>query len=433
MLTHVDQRQFGRQLLDQVIAAGYPDCEVYISRASILSLELRDRTATLPLYGGEQGYQLRVMKNGRLVTVFSDVFTDKAFESILPMLAGRGLAVPEGFVLSQPSAPFEAQSMFDATILDVPLSDKWRLVHELCDQADAQNFFVKQIPLGQYRQMLETVTYLGSSGAEMSFESSGLQLLVHVNGRKGEQSSSGVGISLATRWDRLSVSEAAEMAAETARIKLHPLEFELDRYPVVFRPYAGALLVFLAWSLFGDPQSARFDPNFRLVDRPGLPHAPGSSPFDCEGTPCQDTRLVDKGRVCGLLTDRLGGARLGLNSTGSARLSGVSGLRSISVSNLLLEPQDAFSEFPDSPFLEILLLEVPADLRSEPGRLKLQATGIIHNQEGSLPCGSFPVYLPVDGFPGPILSVGSDLRFYPLGSGGIFGAPSFTCMDVTLQ
>jgi hypothetical protein len=288
--------------------------------------------------------------------------------------------------------------------------------------------------------LLETVTYLNHNNICLSFASSGIQLLVNAIARKGDRVGHGVGISLASHYNQLSIDEAAEMAAENARLKLFEQKLEKTTWSVLLRPYAASLLVYLAWLMVNgsigsgdDPTSLNFANDFDILDNPNIPKAPGSTPFDCEGTITAQRHIIKNGKFQSLLRDRLDGAMNKLESTGSARLMGISGARYKSVSNLYLASRDLLLELPDEDFLEIHLLEIPADFSLSDTHLKLTGAGFLHSKDEIEPCSNIQLLLPMDCFPGCLPSIGYDLKFFPFGNTGIFGSPSIILEGIEVQ
>jgi len=75
-----------------------------------------------------------------------------------------------------------------------------------------------------------------------------------------------------------------------------------------------------------------------IVDSPKDFSSLGSYPFDDEGTPAQTTPVVNKGVVCGYLTDRNIGAALKMKSTGNSRSFWYDTAPKVRMSNFVMLP-----------------------------------------------------------------------------------------------
>jgi len=123
--------------------------------------------------------------------------------------------------------------------------------------------------------------------------------------------------------------EQLELARETAPAPQ-------GEVPVIFTPLgvASALMLPLTLGfngrnvlqgtspLIGQRGKPVFDRRLSLWDDPTIPYAPGSRPWDDEGTPSQRTPLIQEGVVAHFLYDLQTAAKAGARSTGNAGRAG---------------------------------------------------------------------------------------------------------------
>ncbi len=431
-MSKINYNDFTDKLIDRLNELGFNQNEVYISKSSILGLEKRNGKLVIPQFMGEHGFQIRTIADGILRTCYSDDFSDTGIENIQRHLSFGGVKFKKEYSFSlKENDELSKLDEFEENLHLIPLFDKWNLVDELIEKTYEQNIFIKMIPQAQYRQIQETVHYGNNNGVRRSFFSEGFQLSVNAMGRKGNLHSNGLGVSLATKFEKLRLNDVAEMAGENARIKLFRDNIESGNYSVLFKPYAATMLSYLVWSLITGklnpdihPEEMKFSKKMNIIDNPLLKEAPGSTPFDCEGSSTMITDIIRDGEFKNKLSSRQASVLFGTENTASARLSSVSGIRFISVSNMYIEPQDALTAIPDDDFLEVHLLELPPDLFYEENKMKLMASGTLRTKNDSLPFSGVAISIPLDDFPGNVKSVGYDLNFYSIGQDGIFGGPS---------
>jgi PmbA protein len=119
--------------------------------------------------------------------------------------------------------------------------------------------------------------------------------------------------------------------------------------PVVFDPEVARSLVGTVFSvangssfwrkstyLLGREGTLIASPLVTIVDRPHMPRAPGSRPFDGDGLPTRDNTLVRAGVLETVLCDTYAARKLGRKSTGSSG-RGIGGNPGPTTSNLILE------------------------------------------------------------------------------------------------
>ncbi len=166
-----------------------------------------------------------------------------------------------------------------------------------------------------------------------------------------EETGTGMDFATSTRFKNINFEEIGKNSSETALKQLGKKKIETFVGDIVFHPFAFADLLqqILAPELYGDNVFKKKTPfysklnqkistkNFTLIDNGLYPAGLGSSSFDDEGTPTQETVLLEKGVLKGFLYDNYWAGREKVESTGNASRS-YSGEPSISFSNLIVKP-----------------------------------------------------------------------------------------------
>jgi len=133
-------------------------------------------------------------------------------------------------------------------------------------------------------------------------------------------------------WHDLEDPEA--IGRESARrtiARLDPRKLSTRRAPVLFAPeIARGLIGHFGAAIRGSSQYRQasfllnaagqqvFPPGFSIAERPHIPKAMGSAPFDEEGVATRDRELVADGVLTGYILSSYSARRLGLSTTGNA-------------------------------------------------------------------------------------------------------------------
>ena len=133
-------------------------------------------------------------------------------------------------------------------------------------------------------------------------------------------------------WHELEQAEA--IGRESARrtiARLGPRRLSTRRAPVLFVPeIARGLIGHFTAAIRGSSQYRQssfllnsvgqqvFPPGFSIAERPHIPKAVGSAPFDDEGVATQDRELVADGVLTGYILSSYSARKLGLETTGNA-------------------------------------------------------------------------------------------------------------------
>ena len=149
---------------------------------------------------------------------------------------------------------------------------------------------------------------------------------------KGDDMQRDYWYSSARDWRELEAAEA--IGRESARrtlARLGPRKLTTRRAPVLFAPeLARGLIGHFVGAIRGSSQYRQssfllnsageqiFPRGFSIAERPHLPKAMGSAPFDDEGVATRDRELVADGILTGYILSSYSARKLGLNTTGNA-------------------------------------------------------------------------------------------------------------------
>ena len=169
-----------------------------------------------------------------------------------------------------------------------------------------------------------------------------------VVGQDGDDMQRDYWYSAARDWRGLEdVEDVGRRAAEKAVQRLGAGKLSTRKAPVLFAPelarglighFTGAIggaAQYRRSSFLLDAKGAQVFPDWMsLVERPHLPGALGSAPFDSEGVATRDREIVVDGKLDGYLLDSYSARKLGLVTTGNA-----GGVHNLVVQGRMLDPK----------------------------------------------------------------------------------------------
>lgn len=166
-------------------------------------------------------------------------------------------------------------------------------------------------------------------------------------------------------------ADVGRTAGERAVMRLSPVKLKSGPMPVVFDPRVGSsLLGHLATAISGGAIARKtsflldklgkpiFANGIEVIDDPLRARGLRSRPFDGEGLPVQQSRLIDDGILTGWLLDSASARQLGLQPTGHAARG--AGAPSVGVSNLhmaagTVSPAELMADIKDGIYVTDLI------------------------------------------------------------------------------
>jgi PmbA protein len=253
---------------------------------------------------------------------------------------------------------------------------------------------------------------------------------------------------LARGLGALDAEAVARRAADRALSILGAQKIPSARMPVVFDPYtSGQFLGVIATALTGEAvQKGRSlfagkigeqvaAAGLTLVDDGRVPGAPGSAPWDDEGTPTRRTPVIEAGILSSFLYDVTSARREGRASTGNASRAGFKSAPRPAPTNLAF---DSTGESRDEVLRKAgraLLVQdfhgVHSGANSISGDFSVGATGrLVENGELTRPVREVTIAAPMLDILARISAVAADRRWLPFA--GSFGGATTLVSEMTV-
>ncbi|MDQ3914959.1 MAG: TldD/PmbA family protein [Actinomycetota bacterium] len=253
---------------------------------------------------------------------------------------------------------------------------------------------------------------------------------------------------LARGLGSLDADAVAGRAADRALSILGARKIPSGRMPVVFDPYtSGQFLGVLAGALTGEAvQKGRSlfagkigeqvaAAALTLVDDGRVAGAPGSAPWDDEGTPTRRTRVIESGTLRSLLYDVTSARREGRASTGNASRAGFKSAPHAAPTNLAFdstgEGRDEILRTSGRALLVQDFHGVHSGANPISGDFSVGVTGrLIENGDLTQPVREVTIAAPMLDILARIVAVATDRRWLPFG--GSYGGATTLVSEMTV-
>ncbi|HEV2787416.1 MAG TPA: TldD/PmbA family protein, partial [Solirubrobacteraceae bacterium] len=399
-----------------------------------------------------RGVGVRVIAGGRQGYASTAAVTEDALsEALDEARSNAAVATPDDANgLPEVEEPADVGDLVREALLTTPVERKIELARALEAAARAVDPRVRGVDTAKYADAFVSAALVSTRGLERSASSTDAWAYVMPLAVAGDETQTGLGLTMGREPDELDVDAAGRDGAQRALRLLGATKPQSRRLPIVLDPYAAASFlgvlaaalsaeaVMKGRSLFaermGDTGAAAVGD---LVDDGLRPVGPATAPWDAEGVPQQRTSVIGGGVLRSYLHDTWSARRSGdgARSTGNASRAGFKSSPGIAPTNLYLEPG---------------VLEVEAVLRDAGEALYVQDVVGLHSGanpvSGDVSVGVTGLMVRDGAFAEPVreatvattlvdllrgvVAVGADLRFFPFG--GALGGSTVLVEQMTV-
>ena len=241
--------------------------------------------------------------------------------------------------------------LLDGQARSLSVEEKIRLAREAEERALNYDPRITNSEGGEFSNQFSRLIYANSAGFSGEYDGSSFSLSAAPVAKSNGSMQRDFWYSSQRKFSRLESPQAVgQKAAERVLRRLGARKIKTREVPVIFDPEtAGSLMRNLSRGLSGDSlyKGASFlmgkvgsqiaSDLVTVVDDGTIPEALGSKPFDGEGLPVKEKRVVEKGVLQSYLLDTYSGRKLGYPSTGNASRS-VGGPPGVAPTNFYLSP-----------------------------------------------------------------------------------------------
>ncbi|MBW3621239.1 MAG: TldD/PmbA family protein, partial [Actinobacteria bacterium] len=332
-----DLLQLANHVLDRAQAG--EDVEAYAASEVTTRIDVRDGDVDTLASAATRGVGVRVVRDGRQGYAYtSDVSEDALVDALRSARANADVATPdEANGLPDPAGAPVLEGLVADVFADVPVEERIDLALAMEEAARAADGRVRGLETAQYQDAHRRVALVSTRGLSLTQERTDAWAYVNVLAGDGDESQTGIGLTLGRGPAELDVEAAGSEGALRATRLLGARKPTSRRRAVVFDPWVTAQFlgvlgtalsadaVLKGRSLFADRIGDEVGADdLTLLDDGLRPGAPGTAPWDGEGVPQERTVLIEDGALASYLhttwTARRAGG--GARSTGNAARAG---------------------------------------------------------------------------------------------------------------
>jgi PmbA protein len=333
--------------------------EIYYLRKRQESIESKNEVVDGYESATTEGISIRILEEDKIGFAYSTQLdekgllqmTRKAIESIGTTPADTA------FTFLPPPPSCQALPILDPSLKSLTAETKRAMVISIEQAARAFDPRIKQIRNAQLSIRQVTINLFNSLGLDLSCELSGVTAAITLTAEENGQSEYGWESQNSHFLSDIDFKKVGEQAARKALAQLGGIPVPGGSFPAILdREVAAELISVLIPSFSGEnlykgktslaekEGQKIFSGKITLKDGLLFTGGMAAAPFDGEGTPAQETTLVESGVLTNFFRDTFYGKKLGRPSTGNARRGGISSLPSCGATNIVLTPGDSSLE-----------------------------------------------------------------------------------------
>ncbi|MFH1361391.1 MAG: TldD/PmbA family protein [bacterium] len=343
------------QILEKI--KSIDEAEVFLSKSKSLTVDVLDGQVESIDEIRDQGLGIRVIKGKKLGFAFTSDLDESAIENTINQAIENAknsapdefntLPSPHSSSTPRPSPPFDS---YDPKIAQVPIKAKIDLALSIEKAAYKASNKVKKTEKISYSEAESEVWIANSKGLKVTYKDNNCGAFGDVIAIQNTEMESGFGMDYVTNFDDLNFEAVGTEAAKRAVQLLGAKSISSQKVPLVIDPYvATQLLGVLAAplsseavqkgkSLFaGKIDQAIGSELLTIIDNGRLPKRIGSAPFDGEGVPTQETKLIEAGQLKTFFYNTYTAKKGKTKSTGNASRGSFQGLPVVGPTNLYIK------------------------------------------------------------------------------------------------
>jgi len=324
--------------LGEALSAGGEYADLYFESVSSTSLGIDESLVKSASQGISVGCGVRVVSGERTGYAYTDDLSSerllRAARTAALIASGPAKELMSGF--RQPEASPSLYPIAGATS-DAEIAAKLALIERADKAARAYDPRITQVRAG-FSDELRRILVAASDGTFASDTQPLARLNVFVIAKEGANTARGTSggggrVTMDFFEGTKSPEHFASEAARTAILQLDAVEAPAGEMPVVLGPGWPGVLIHEAVGHgleadFNRKKTSAFagligqqvaSPKVTVVDNGLMPGRRGSLNVDDEGTPTQETVLIENGVLKGFLSDKLNSRLMGMPNTGSGR------------------------------------------------------------------------------------------------------------------
>jgi PmbA protein len=328
--------------------------EIFLLKERSLGIEAKDEKVDSLIRAEHSGMALRIFSRNRVGFAYATDLRPASLGAMAEHAAASAREVtPDPLWEVTPPGPdgIPDLDVVDPGINGIPEAQK--IARALALEKGALSFDprIRRVRSAEYEEFDEEVYLKNSLGLDLHGRRTLFSISLIAVAEQEEEAQTGFEFDFSYKYDKLDPEEIGALAAAKAVGLLGARPTSTGSFPVVLIPEASAELVGVLASAFSAEAvckgrswlkdklgKAVFASGVNIKDSGLCLQGEGAFPFDGEGTPSQETQMVESGRLIGFLFDRYYARKMGCSSTGNCVRESIEGPPRIGPTNLYLEP-----------------------------------------------------------------------------------------------
>ncbi|KPJ65261.1 hypothetical protein AMJ44_10620 [candidate division WOR-1 bacterium DG_54_3] len=423
--------------------------EIFLSSSKNLKIDVLNGEVESIDEIRDEGCGMRVIKDKKLGFAYTSDFDETALDETVEQALGNAKsseadefnALPSSTVAQKESSA----GYYDPKIAKLSVDKKIQLALQIEEAAYKTDKRVKKTEKVSYSDSESEVWIVNSNGIDLNYKTNACGGYAQVIVVQNKEMEAGLGIDFVKKLDDFEPKKIGKEAAERATQLLGAKSIPSQKIAMVLDPSVGTQLLGVlssalsadavqkGKSLFADKIGKAVGSKvLSIIDNGRLPNGLATVPFDGEGVPTQETKLIESGKLNTYLFNTYTANKGKTNSTGNALRLSFKALPAIGPTNLYLE---AGSQSPDAIIKSIsqgfYVTRVMGIHTANPisGDFSIGAIGImIENGEKSYPVRGITIAGNLIEMLKGVEAIASDLRFIMN-----LGSPTLLISGITLS
>ncbi|OGC06472.1 hypothetical protein A2526_02700 [candidate division WOR-1 bacterium RIFOXYD2_FULL_36_8] len=398
----------------------------------------------------EGGISFRVIKNNKMGFAYTTNFDEDDLETILEEAISNAENSHEdkNQTISLLPKEFKNIKTYNREIEELATQDKITLALKTEEFAYKQDKRIKKTEKTSYIETQTKTTIINSNGINSSYNANYYGLMCDIIAEENGMQESGSYFKIIKDIDKNLSEEVGTNAAKKACELLNAKTISPQKIPLVFDPKVGAQLLEAISHLFSADEAQKgksllakkMNQNIgssilHIIDDGKMKNGLSSSPFDDEGTPTQETILVESGKLIQFLHNNYTAKKEGKQSTGNGKRASYKFLPDVAPTNIFIKegeigPQEIISKIKNGLFVTRVMGMHTINPIS--GDFSIGAAGImIENGEKTFPVRGITIAGNLLELLNSIETIGDDLEFFPSSSN--LGSPTLLINNIAIS
>ncbi len=356
--------------------------EIYFGKSKFISIEIEENSVKNSELGNSLGVSIRVIdKRGSLGFAFTNNLEKKSMQKMISNALGMMNAGTEDPDFKNLPAYYEkypsVKGLFDKELKALQIENSIGYAKDLINVCKEDELAISQS--AGFTSSYSKVFVFNSNGIEVNgrVTSASVSSNIIVKDKGSKETSFGFDWQSSRNLNEINAKDIAKNALIKAKRNLNRIKIKNMKVPLILTPNGTISLILSPLASAINAETFQYKRSFligkrneiiatehlNVEDNALLDGALGSSPFDGEGIPCKNKKIIQSGKFLqdGLLHNSYTASKEGIESTGNAVRGSYSSVPSIGTSNFIMKPGDVSKDEIIGDVKEGIILEYTGD------------------------------------------------------------------------